>query len=136
METHVGIDTKSIKDQNIQFCAYLERKRSHIYLCLTDALQPLAWYLPGKKSDISRNRFVLFYIFFFLTSYCITFLQEETDCDSKHSSSKARKRECRWEVQGFSSSVWKEDFGCRNPPPPVASVKEALPAPRVWIGRK
>lgn len=49
MKTHVGIDTKGIKEQNIQLYASLEGKRSHIYLCLTDALQPLAWYLSEQN---------------------------------------------------------------------------------------
>lgn len=123
---HVGIDTKSIKDQNIQLYAYAKRKISHIYLCLTDALQVLTWYLSEQKWRLKVCVGV-----FFLTSCCNIFLEEETDCDSK-----AKRSECRWEFQGIPSNVWRENFGCMNPLPPFANVKEGLPAPRVWIERK
>lgn len=55
MKIHVGIDTKSIKDQNIQLYAYAKRKISHIYLCLTDAFQVLTWYLSEQKWRLKKQ---------------------------------------------------------------------------------
>lgn len=126
MKTHVGIDTKSIKNQNIQLHAYLERKNTFIYVWCT-----LAISLVSLITKVTSQKTGLCFGFFNLL--LLLFPARRNRLWSKYHC--LYRSECQWEIQGIPLSVLKEDLCCTQST--ISCCKcERLPAPRLWMGRK